>query len=624
MTINGRSARLLRRYGPWTLVVTAATVAAAYGVNQAVPSAYRSEATVLVEARIAADSTPIRPDLETERAVALSDTVLLPAAQRIGVSESVIRDGLEIEVVPGADVLTFLYSGDDRFSAQVRARALVEAYVDYRKAGTVATPTVISAPDLPAEPEGRPLVPDLAVGLVTGLLLGAGTAALRALTRGRIRSREDFERLAGATVLATVPRTRRPAGTTTGLPVELRESGSPAAEAYRYLRTRLQPVLRPTSATTILVTSPADGQGRTTVAANLAVSLAQAGRSVVLVDADLRRPVLHNVFQVSGEYGLTTLLDGDATVSEVLEETAVPRLRLLPAGHRTGEHVDLLESPQLARVMRAVQKHCDVVVLDSAAVLSASDAIALATLSDQVLLVGDFRRTTRESVQRALDELSEVVDDNVSGVLLNVPKYAGGLAPRSRRITATTPVYGGPNNRLKVDPEDVAPPGITSHLYIEAEEDDEPEEQLHSEEDSRLAVPVIYGAPTTSTVYSSASVALEEPTALQPVIEDPTIAQSALDDPTIAQPAPDDPAIAQSALDDPAIAQPALDDPTITQSAVEEPSSPQPAAVEPDTAEAAVDEPVAQDPVAEAEPQTETVFESEAKDDEKAGVLERS
>ncbi|MEU4427981.1 polysaccharide biosynthesis tyrosine autokinase [Actinoplanes sp. NPDC024001] len=532
--------------------MTAATVAAAYGVNQSLPQEYRSEATVLVEAHIAADTTPILPDLETERALALSDAVVLPASQRVGVSRSAMLDGLEIEIVPGADVLTFVYAADNRFSAQVRARALVEAYLDVRRSGTLTSPTVITPATLPSEADTRPLAPDLAAGLAAGLLLGTGTALLRAQTRGRIRSREDFARLTGSTVLATVPRTRRPAGTATGLPVVLRAPGSPAAEAYRYLRTRLQPVLRPTSATTILVTSPTDRDGRTTVAANLAVALAQAGRSVVLIDADLRRPALHNVFQIPGDYGLTTLLDGDATVSEVLEDTSVPRLRLLPAGHRTGEHVDLLESPQLARVLRAVQKHCDVVVIDSAAVLSASDAIALAALSDRVVLVGDFRHTTRQAVRRATAELAEVVDDNLSAVLLNLPKAAGGLAPRTRELSTANPTpfaYGRPNARLKADAEDVAPPGMTSHVYVEA--DDEAPAEEPSQDQPRVVIPVIYGAPS-STVYSSASAALEEPTAMQRVIDEPTAVQRVLDEPSptadaAAEPSPIADAAAESA-----------------------------------------------------------------------------
>ncbi|MEV6305889.1 polysaccharide biosynthesis tyrosine autokinase [Actinoplanes sp. NPDC051861] len=486
MTIYGRSARTLRRYGPWTMVVAAAAVAAAYGINRSVPAEYRSEASILVETRTA-------PDLETERALVRSDAVALSAAQRVGLGKSEMLGGLELEVVPGTTVLSLVYSADNRFTAQVRARALVEAYLNYRNPATAsqapapasssaAGPQLISPPSLPTEPYTRPLLPDLLAGFGAGLLLGAGTALIRARSRGLIRSREDFERLAGTTVLATVPRAGRPAGTTTGLPMLLRDPGSPAAEAYRYLRARLHPTLRTSAATTILVTSPGDRQGRTAVASNLAVALAQAGRSVVLVDADLRRPVQHQVFQVPGDYGLTTLLDGDATVSEVLEDTTVPGLRVLPAGHRTGEHVDLLEGPQLARVLRALQEHCDVVVLDSAAVLSASDAIALAALSDHVLLVGDFRRTSRGSVRRALAELAEVTDGNLNTVLLNLPKSAGGLAPRPREISSVAPapfLYGKPAARPAPDDEDAAPPSLT--------------------------VPVVHGTAVSSTLYSSAA-----------------------------------------------------------------------------------------------------------------------
>ncbi|MFC7533799.1 polysaccharide biosynthesis tyrosine autokinase [Actinoplanes sp. GCM10030250] len=529
MTIYGRSARLFRRYGPWTLVVTAATVAAAYGVNQSVPAEYRSEADVLVEARIVTGTTPILPDLDTERAVVLSDVVALTAAQRMGVTKEAMLDDLELEFVPGANVLRFVYSADNRLSAQVRSNALVEAYLQYRNAGAdtpitaaAADPSpvhlqLITSPSLPAEPYSRPLLPDLAIGLGAGLLLGAGTALIRARSRGLIRSREDFEQLSGATVLATIGRTRH--SPATGLPVMLRNPGSAAAESYRYLRTRLHPSLR-TTTTTILVTSPGDRQGRTTVAANLAIALAQAGHSVVLVDADLHHPVLHQTFDVPGEHGLTTLLDGDATVSEVLAGTPVPGLRLLPAGHRTGEHVDLLEGPQLAHVLHAVQQHCDIVVLDSAAVLSASDAIALAALSDQILLVGDFRRTSRTSVRRALAELAEVVDGNVSAVLLNLPKLAGGLTPHARELSPVTPaptLYGRPASILPIDDED------------------------DTEYEQRYPVPVIYGSSSSSTVYTSAAASdAPEPNAPEPDAPEPDAPATEAAEPD-ASPAESDP-----------------------------------------------------------------------------------
>lgn len=532
MTTYGRSARLLRRYGPWTLVVTTAALAAAYGLNQSAPSGYESEATVLVEACLTAAApatagpsaapttapilTPVIPDIGTERAVALSDAVVLPAAGRVGADKRSFLEDLTIEVTPDANVLRLVYTADNRFSARIRARALVEAYVSYRATGPTRV-TVLSEPSLPDDPVTRPLGPDLAAGLAAGLLLGAGTALLRARTRGLIRGREDYERLTGVPVLATVPRYKRPAGTTLGAPVVLRDPTSPAAESYRYLRTRLQPSLRasllPTVATTVLVTSPGDRQGRTTTAANLAVTLAQAGRSVILVDADLRHPQLHHVFGISGEYGLTTLLDGEAGVEEVLEETAVPGLHVIPAGRREeGDHVDLLDSGQLARVLHAVQKHADVIVLDSTAVLSASDAIALAALSDHILLVGDFARTSRESVRRALDELAEVVHDNVSPVLVNVPKSAGALVPHARTQPTGIAPHHEPltRDRLVSDADDVAPPGVTQHAYVEAVEEDDEDAEAMAEYFARtttVAVPVIYGSANTATVYASSTAA---------------------------------------------------------------------------------------------------------------------
>jgi capsular exopolysaccharide synthesis family protein len=494
MTTYGRSARLLRRYGPWTLVVTTAAVAAAYGLHQSAPAAYVSESTVLVETR----AEPA-PQIGTEREVALSDAVVLPAATQAGLSAAGFRDGLTVEAVPDTHVLRIAYRAPDRFTAQARARALLASYSGYR-GGEPAAVAVLTGPTLPTAPVTRPLAVDLGAGAAAGLLLGAGTAMLRARTRGRVRSRDDFARLTGRPVLATVPRYRRPGGTVT--PVVLREPESPAAESYRYLRSRLQPSLHPTGTTTILVTSPGDGQGRTTTAANLAVTLAQAGRSVVLVDADLRNPRLHQVFQVPGDNGLTTLLDGDATVSDVLEETPVPRLRVLPAGHRDGDHVDLFDSDQVARVLRALQKHADVLILDSPAVLSSSDAIVLAALSDRVLLVGDFTRTGREPVRRALAELAEVVADGALGpVLVNVPKSAGGLVPRARTMPATLrePLSRG---RLFSDADDVAPPGMTAHAYVDDESDPLADYHVRT---ATVAVPVIYGSTQKATVYASST-----------------------------------------------------------------------------------------------------------------------
>jgi capsular exopolysaccharide synthesis family protein len=456
MTTNGGPARLLRVHGLWIVLVTGVVIAAAFWVSTTAPTEYRSAAIVVVEARVRANTTPVPPDMGTEKELAQSGLVVDPAARSLGVDPGHMLNGLAISVAPDANVLTFAYTNADPATAQRRAQALAEAYVAYRNAGeaqesataaakraaaTTSTQhaTLVTPAGLPSVPVARPVWIEISIGLVLGLLLGIGTALIRDRMSDRIRGRTDFERIAGATVLATVPRERRPRRTDAALPVTLRAPGSPAAESYRYLRSRLQPLLRD-GATTILVTSAGEREGRTTTAANLAAALALGGRTVILVDADLRRPGLHTAFGVKNESGLTDLLTGASGVADVLRDGPVPRLRLLTAGPDAGRTSDLLEGPRLARTLRALQKQCDIVVLDSAPVLSISDAIALAAISDQVLLVGDYRRTTRGYVTRALVELSEVVDGNVSGVLLNAPKSAGGLTPRGRGEAAAAPV----------------------------------------------------------------------------------------------------------------------------------------------------------------------------------------
>lgn len=470
MSANGGPARLLRAYGPWIVLVTAVVMAAAYGVSRIAPVEYRSTAVVVVEARVRSNTTPVPPDMGTEKELARSGVVVDPAALWLNLDPDQLLTGLTISVAPDANVLTFAYTSTDAAIAQQRAGALAEAYVTYRNAGeakesattaknTAATTstqhaTLVTPAGLPDTPVSRPVWIDLAIGLVVGLLLGAGSALIRDRFNDRIRGRADFERVAGATVLATVPRVRR-RRRGSPLPVTVRAPESPAAEAYRYLRSRLQPLLRDGDRT-ILVTSAGDGEGRTTTAANLAAALAMAGRRVILVDADLRRPSLHTVFGMDNGPGLADILAGTTAPADAMQAGPLPGLHLVTAGPAAGAAADLLEGSRLGPTLRGLHALCDIVVLDSAPVLSVSDGIALAAMSDHVLLVGDYRRTTRGYVARALAELAEVVDGNISGVLLNAPKNAGGLTPRGRDHA---PVAGAKSDTTVLLPAAAAEPG---------------------------------------------------------------------------------------------------------------------------------------------------------------------
>ncbi|GAA0558319.1 hypothetical protein GCM10010172_46710 [Paractinoplanes ferrugineus] len=445
MNTNGGPARLVRVYGLWIVLVTLVVMAAGVGVSMLAPTAYRSSAVVVVEAVVRANTTPVPPEMGTEKELAKSGLVVRPAATGLGVQPETLSDGFSVTVAPDANVLTFIYQADRPAIAQRRAQALAEAYVSYRndatqtKTSTANAHAVLVTPAfLPGEPVTRPIWIDAGIGLVLGLLLGLGTAIIRDRMSDRLRGLRDFEQISGLTVLATVPRSPRPRGPGAALPVLLRQPQSPAAESYRYLRSRLQPLLTSARASTVLVASAHDGEGRSTTAANLAVALAVAGRSVILVDADLPGPRQHTIFDLPDERGLTDLLDDGIRPETALRQGPVPRLRVLTAGPGADRATDLLEGPRLGPVLARLGRLCDVVVIDSPAILSVSDGIALAAAADHVLLIGDFRRSTRAGVIRALAELREVAAGNVSGVLVNAPRSAGGLIPRPRSAVAVS------------------------------------------------------------------------------------------------------------------------------------------------------------------------------------------
>lgn len=455
MTGTG-AARLIRVYGVWIALVTGVVIAAAIGVGLSGAHVYESDAIVVVEARVRANTTPVAPDMGTEKEIAKSGLVLDPAARELDVSPGELFGELVVGVAPDANVLTFSVMNANPAVAQNHAQAIAMAYVYYRNSGEgAATPatstqhaTLVTAAPLPGTPVERSIWVSVGIGLAIGLLLGVGTALIRDRSSDRIRGRDDFERVSGTTVLATVPRQRgrRRSGRRHGTdarPVLLSAPGSPTAESFRYLRSRLQPLLR--GPATILVTSAGDGEGRTTTAANLAIAIAQAGARVVLVDGDLRNPGLHTAFGLDDVVGLADVLSGEVSPSRALRETSVAGLRVMTAGPGAGAAGDLLAGNRLRRVLDTLRANCDVVVLDSGPVLSVSDTITLAAMSDHVLLVGDHRRTTRGYVARALEELGEVLRNNVSGVLLNAPRGAGGPKARGRTVAAEmTPVLVSP------------------------------------------------------------------------------------------------------------------------------------------------------------------------------------
>jgi non-specific protein-tyrosine kinase len=201
--------------------------------------------------------------------------------------------------------------------------------------------------------------------------------------------------------------------------ITLTDPRSPAAEAYRTLRTNLTFAALDNPIETLVVTSAAPNEGKSTVLANLAVTMAQGERRTIVVDADLRRPGLHEVFGAMNDQGLTNMIVDEAALDDPpLIEVGVENLRLVPSGPLPPNPADILGSRKMERVIGALRERADIVLFDAPPVVAVTDAAVLGTKVDGVLLVVAAGRTRREHAERA-KELLERVHIRIVGAVLN-------------------------------------------------------------------------------------------------------------------------------------------------------------------------------------------------------------
>jgi capsular exopolysaccharide synthesis family protein len=208
--------------------------------------------------------------------------------------------------------------------------------------------------------------------------------------------------------------------------ITVSEPRSPISEAYRTLRTNLDFASLDQALKTLVVTSAGVGEGKSTTLANLAVVSAQAGRTVILVDADLRRPTLHQVFDLDNETGLTTVMrDEAALASPPLRATGIDGLSVLTSGPLPPNPADLLGSRRMDQVIAALAGQADQVFFDTPPVVAVTDAAVLATKVDGVLLVVSAGKTRREYARTAVQRLEQINARLVGTVLTNVQMGAG-------------------------------------------------------------------------------------------------------------------------------------------------------------------------------------------------------
>jgi len=297
---------------------------------------------------------------------------------------------------------------------------LVNSYQQIRLAEVQATNNVVVVK--PAVPPQTPIRPrtttNVLLAAVVGAMIAAGAAFLIEYLDDTIKSPDDVARVSGLSTLGAIARLKD-AGAQRQL-IAWMSSKAPESEAYRTLRTNIQFSSVDKPIRTLVVTSSGPSEGKSTTAANLAIVMAQTGQKVVLVDADLRRPVLHKTFGVPNNVGITTaLLAGDdVDLQSYLQPTEIDNLMIITSGPIPPNPSELLGSQRMKNVIDRLAQAADIVIFDTPPVLVVTDAAVLSRQTDGVLLIADAGGTREPALAHAVEELRKT-GANILGVALN-------------------------------------------------------------------------------------------------------------------------------------------------------------------------------------------------------------
>ncbi len=308
----------------------------------------------------------------------------------------------------------------DMLDEQVRAIRKIEG----EDVGQLRMATLEPAlpPEAPSAPQkGRVM----AMVLVLGLLLGGGIAVGRDWLDQTVRSAEEVTALLGLPVLGIVPAMARHCRTQErGLKVFLQPE-SHEAEAFRTVRTALFFGTPTVSAKTMLITSPAAGDGKSTLVSNLAIAIARAGQKTLILDADFRKPTQHVIFELDHpERSLSNVLAGRLKLSAAIQPTRVKGLHLLTCGREVPHPAEVLNSRQFAVLLTRLAEVYDRVLIDAPPVTVVTDAQIIGALCDATVLVLRADRSTRRGARRAIDALQSV-GAHLRGVVVNEVRKSG-------------------------------------------------------------------------------------------------------------------------------------------------------------------------------------------------------
>ena len=314
------------------------------------------------------------------------------------------------------------------------------------EAGRVAGAYIVETATVPTAPIEPNRKRNLIFGFVIALAMSVGLGFLVEYLDDTVKMPEDIEARLGVPLFGMIPLIEAEGKYPLVLVSQPRSS---ASEAFRSLRSAVKFAGADGPLKTLLITSPGPNEGKTLVAANLAMAFAQAGSRVILLDCDLRHPALHRYFGVQREKGLTNYLVGEASLDEIVKGTGVSNLWLVPAGTLPPNPPELLESEAMRRTLEALSGRADIVIVDSPPLLGVADATILSSICDGTLLIAEAGSTRREAISLAKKAIDAAHGRVIGAVLNKVGPRRGGYYYYYRYYYRYYYKYYGPSERRR-------------------------------------------------------------------------------------------------------------------------------------------------------------------------------
>lgn len=407
--------RVLRRWWWVLLLGTVVCAGASYTVTHLATPSYRADAIILVN-QTHMPGTVVYEDIlasehlvNTYREMITSQPVLDQVVHDLNppVTQGQLAAMVDATVLPHTQLIHLSAQHTDPHLARAVANATASAFISQNVDGQLGWPgtvSIVDAATTPTSPVPQPLMLNAFLGALIGLTLAASLILVLDCLDDTIKSAEDVETATGLVTLGSVARFRQPKRPSEALIASTHPRAQ--AEAFELLRTNVQFSTLDRPGQTLLVTSANPGDGKTTTVANLALAFAKAGKRVIAIDSDLRRPNLHKLFDLQNRSGLTSVLLSEETdLDGHLQKTKFDNLAVLTSGPLPPNPSELLSSGRLDAALAALRQRADLLVFDSPPALVVAETSMIAARTDGTILVVDTGRTRSGALRQAQDTL---------------------------------------------------------------------------------------------------------------------------------------------------------------------------------------------------------------------------